>query len=74
MLVQSEFDEEGNVVVKLLPALPKNAAWQNGRVRGLAIKGGWTIDFEWKDEKIVKSELHSGKNAISIEKIKGVSQ
>ena len=74
MLVQSEFDEEGNVVVKLLPALPKNPSWQNGRVRGLAIKGGWTIDFEWKDKKVVKSELHSGKNAISIEKIKGVSQ
>ena len=74
MLVQSEFDEEGNVVVKLLPALPKNAAWQTGHVKAIAIKGGWTIDFEWKDGKIVKQELHPGKNAISIEKIKGVSQ
>ena len=74
MLVQSEFDDNGNVLVKLLPALPKNAAWQSGSVRGLAIKGGWTIDFEWKDGKVVKQELHPGKYAISIEKIKGVTQ
>ncbi|SFI61611.1 alpha-L-fucosidase 2 [Treponema bryantii] len=58
LLVQSEFDDEGNVRVKLLPALPSEAAWQSGRVRGLAIKGGYTIDFEWKEGKLVKHTLH----------------
>ena len=58
LLIQSEFDDEGNVRVKLLPALPSEAAWQSGRVRGLAIKGGYTIDFEWKEGKLVKHTLH----------------
>ena len=65
MLVQSEFDEEEKVHVKLLPALPDEPAWQNGRVKGIAIKGGYTIDFEWKDGKIVNKELHAGKYAIA---------
>ena len=64
MLVQSEFDDYGNVCVKLLPALPDNPAWQSGHVRGIAIKGGWTIDFEWKDGKVISQELHAGENAV----------
>ena len=69
MLLQSEFDEEGNVNVKLLPALPDEPAWQTGRVRGVAIKGGYTIDFEWKDGKVVNKELHAGHNAVLKEKV-----
>ena len=69
MLVQSEIDDEGNVIVKLLPALPNESAWQSGCVRGVAIKGGWTIDFEWKDGKVIKQELHPGKYAINKEQI-----
>ena len=69
MLVQSEFDEEGNVNVKLLPALPDEPAWQTGRVRGVAIKGGYTIDFEWKDGKVINKELHAGPNAVLKEKV-----
>ena len=64
MLVQSEFDDHGNVIVKLLPALPGEPAWQSGHVRGVAIKGGYTIDFEWRDGKVLKYELHSGKYAV----------
>ena len=69
MLVQSEFDEQGNVIVKLLPALPSEPAWQTGHVRGVAIKGGYTLDFEWKNGKIVKSYLHKGKNSLNEDKI-----
>ena len=69
MLVQSEFDDQGNVIVKLLPALPDEPAWQSGRVRGVAIKGGWTIDFEWKDGKVVNKELHAQKYALKKEKV-----
>ena len=69
MLVQSEFDAHGNVRVKLLPALPDNPAWQSGHVRGIALKGGYTIDFEWKDGKVIKKELQPEKFAIPKERI-----
>ena len=69
MLVQSDFDEQGNVIVKLLPALPQEKAWQSGSVRGLAIKGNWTIDFEWQNGKVIHKELHAGKFAITQERI-----
>ena len=64
LLVQSEFDDQGNVNVKLLPALPDEPAWQTGHVRGLAIKGGYTIDFEWKNGKVTSHTLHKGKYGI----------
>ena len=70
MLVQSEFDAAGNVVVKLLPALPSEPAWQTGYARGIRIKGGWTVDFEWKDGKITKKEFFKEKNAVAFEQIK----
>ncbi len=46
MLVQShERDENGNIVVRRLPAIPK--AWRHGRIRGLRTRDGGTIDYEW---------------------------
>ncbi len=70
LLIQSEFDENGNVQVKLLPALPEQKEWQSGFVRGISIKGGWTIDFEWQEGKVVKHCLHKQVNGIEEEKIK----
>lgn len=70
LLLQSEFDDDGNVRVKLLPALPSEPAWQKGRVRGLAVKGGYTIDFEWEDGKLLKYSLKPGENAVDESKIK----
>ena len=65
LLVQSEFEADGTVRVKLLPALPSEPAWRSGHVRGLAVKGGYTIDFEWKDGKVVNHTLHPGSFAIA---------
>ena len=70
LLVQSEMEDDGTVSVKLLPALPTEPAWQSGHVHGLAIKGGYTIDFEWKDGKVSDYSLHAGTNAVSKEKIR----
>ena len=69
MLIQSEFDDQGNVIVKLLPALPDEPAWQSGRVRGVAIKGGWTIDFEWNCGIILSKKLIPSANHIEESKI-----
>jgi alpha-L-fucosidase 2 len=70
LLVQSEFDDEGNVQVKLLPALPGEPAWQSGCVCGVAVKGGYTIDFEWKDGKVVSYRLTPGTFAIEENKVR----
>ena len=65
LLVQSDFDSEGKVHVKLLPALPSEPAWQSGRIRGVAVKGGYTLDFEWKEGKVVSYTLHPEKGDVT---------
>ncbi|MCR4954363.1 MAG: glycoside hydrolase family 95 protein [Treponema sp.] len=67
MFVQSQINDDGTVTVKLLLALPTEPAWQNGSVRGVAIKGGWTLDFTWKDGKVCEYKLNPGQNAIAKE-------
>jgi len=70
MLVQSEFDENGNVGVKLLPALPSESSWQKGFVKGVRIKGGYTINFAWENGKILNYDLIPEENCIEKSLIK----
>jgi len=64
MLIQCESEKDGTVNVQLLPALPNNKAWSCGSVKGLRIKGGFLIDFEWKDGKITDYKLTPTENHI----------
>jgi alpha-L-fucosidase 2 len=52
MLMQSCAGE-----IELLPALPK--AWPNGSVKGFRARGGFELDVQWKESKLINVAVRS---------------
>lgn len=73
-LVQSHLNE-----INLLPALP--AALQEGKVKGICTRGGFEMDFEWKNGKLLtvtvlskagnKCSIRYGDKVVSIHTVQG---
>lgn len=62
MLLQSQPDSgalDAQPVIRVLPALPEQ--WPQGKVTGLLARGGFEVDLEWKDNKLVACSIKSKK-------------
>jgi alpha-L-fucosidase 2 len=56
MLMQS-----GNNQIELLPALPEQ--WKDGSVSGLCARGGFEVNFKWKDGKVRDCSMKAKTNS-----------
>lgn len=50
--------------IHFLPALPPS--WQNGSVRGMKARGGFTVGFDWSGGRLTGAEIvsHAGERAV----------
>lgn len=56
MLLQSHGNDE---VIRLLPALPSDANWAKGSVKGLKARGGFEVAMVWDAHQVCQAEIKS---------------
>ena len=56
MLLQSNGN---NSVIRFLPALPSDADWVSGVVKGIRARNGFEVNFDWANRKLIKAEIIS---------------
>ena len=61
MLLQSHGDDQ---TIRMLPALPSDADWQSGSVKGMHARGAFMVDMDWKKGKLITAKITSGKGGI----------
>lgn len=54
MLMQSHGKDN---VIRLLPALPSNADWKDGEVKGMRARNAFVVDFEWQNSQLKKGSI-----------------
>jgi alpha-L-fucosidase 2 len=57
MLLQSHAGE-----IELLPALPK--AWEQGSIRGVRARGGYSLDLAWQQGRLALAELRAARAGV----------
>ena len=62
MLLQSHRGNPGERILECLPALPK--ALPEGEVRGLRARGGWEVDLQWKEGRLVCLTVRAGRDGV----------
>lgn len=48
--------------IELLPALPRS--WSAGHVRGLCARGGFVVDMEWRENRLVAACIEAKVDAV----------
>lgn len=66
LVVDIEEPRVGKRNVILGPAIP--SAWESGSVKGLRLRGGGSVNFEWDGEGLVKSVRADARNVVFLDR------
>lgn len=56
MLLQSHGK---NNVIRMLPALPTDSDWENGKITGMKARNGFEVSFSWENHTLKEAEIIS---------------